>query len=360
MSALTPWIQSARFDLTCFFGGSALALLLGSWMLWSPPVVVVLWWVWLLLFDGPHLLATWSRTVATANDRQRWGALVLWSLLWFLPGFLALGASVVFKQAWPFELFLLCATMWSIHHNTRQHYGVLAIYHARANTPVTSRQLDRRVLHLMMWGMFGVFVVGHPYNRKIMGWPQAYDAQATICAGVMLGGLSIVAVAWLVDVIRRVRAGQAALPCVFMAVPVLLVHGLMYGIIGVREPVLPGAQNAEQYFMAVAVMMGLMHSTQYLGIIATVNRQRAQSARASWWDGRLLLGYGVMVAMSALYLLLNAARGVAPQSFFDAQSLYAKGFLALYWGIFFHHYYVDQWIWKVSRDAHLRADLKLG
>lgn len=32
---------------------------------------------------------------------------------------------------------------------------------------------------------------------------------------------------------------------------------------------------------------------------------------------------------------------------------------AIWWFVAIHHYYLDQRIWRVSRDKRLRADLKL-
>lgn len=76
-SASAPWIVGPRYDLTWFFGGAAASLLLLG--LYAAGVsIVVLFWVWLLAFDGPHIAAAYTRTyLDRAEWRQRRG------LVWF-------------------------------------------------------------------------------------------------------------------------------------------------------------------------------------------------------------------------------------------------------------------------------------
>src|SRR5262245_29951221 len=125
--ALPPrWIVSRTFDLTLFFGGAALSLLvLGLFVLGAP--IVALWWIWLLAFDGPHIGAAFTRTYF---DRQEWirrpGVLV-GSLLTFLIGPLFLAAGIITGSDDPFLWFLGLATFYGYYHVVRQHYGFVAL-----------------------------------------------------------------------------------------------------------------------------------------------------------------------------------------------------------------------------------------
>ena len=73
---------------------------------------MLLWWIWILSVDGPHVFATLSRTYL---DQQEWGGrakLFLGSLLWFLPGPLAVFVSIYAKNELPYFLFLAFASLW--------------------------------------------------------------------------------------------------------------------------------------------------------------------------------------------------------------------------------------------------------
>jgi hypothetical protein len=62
---------SRAFDLTWFFGGGALSLIVLALYFAGAPIVA-LWWIWLLAFDGPPIGAAFTRTYFdTAEWRRR-------------------------------------------------------------------------------------------------------------------------------------------------------------------------------------------------------------------------------------------------------------------------------------------------
>jgi hypothetical protein len=141
------WIGGRRFDLVFFFGSALAAALVGAVSLAVPSVVVPLFWVFLLLIEGPHLVATWARTYLDPGERARRRRLLVWSLAWLLPGLVAWGSARLSGHRAPLDLFLLVATLWSFHHGVRQLHGVLAIYHHHARSSHPARKFDRRFLH---------------------------------------------------------------------------------------------------------------------------------------------------------------------------------------------------------------------
>jgi hypothetical protein len=104
------WIVSRRFDLLTFFGGAGLSVLfLALYFVVGAPIVA-LWWVWLLVFDGPHIGAAFTRTYL---DRREWKTrpgLLLGSLLTFTIGPLFLAVGIATRSDAPFLLFLGIAT----------------------------------------------------------------------------------------------------------------------------------------------------------------------------------------------------------------------------------------------------------
>ena len=68
-AAASPWIVGPRYDLGWFFGGAAVSLLALGLCLGAGVPIVVLWWTWILAFDGPHIAAAFTRTYV---DLEEW------------------------------------------------------------------------------------------------------------------------------------------------------------------------------------------------------------------------------------------------------------------------------------------------
>src|SRR5215467_10510787 len=80
------WIVSPRYDLTWFFGGALVSVLvLGLYFAAGIPIVL-LWWAWLLAFDGPHIGAAFTRTYLDAEEWRTRRRLLLMSLVSFAIG----------------------------------------------------------------------------------------------------------------------------------------------------------------------------------------------------------------------------------------------------------------------------------
>ena len=148
----TRWIVSREFDLSLFFGGAALSLLVLVLALVLRAPIVALWWIWLLAFDGPHIGAAFTRTYL---DRQEWTrrpGMLAGSLATFVVGPLALALGVVTSSDAPFLLFLGFATLYGYYHVVRQHYGFVALYNARSGARDPDiLALDRVTLYLGSW-----------------------------------------------------------------------------------------------------------------------------------------------------------------------------------------------------------------
>jgi hypothetical protein len=109
----TRWIVSRRFDLGRFFGGALVSLAVIGLYFGAGLPILVLWWTWLLAFDGPHIAAAFTRTYL---DREEWrvrrGVLVR-GLLIFAIGPLLLLLGLVTDSAGPFQLFLAVAVLYA-------------------------------------------------------------------------------------------------------------------------------------------------------------------------------------------------------------------------------------------------------
>lgn len=358
------WIGGKRFDLVFFFGSGLIAVAVGAFALAVPAIVVPLFWSFLVFVEGPHLVATWARTYLDASERRRRARLLVGSLAWLLPGiFVWIAAHALHTRA-PIDLFLLFATLWSFHHAIRQLYGVLAIYHHHAKSDLTARKYDRYLLHGALWMAFGLFSLGHPHNRTLFGLPREFPTWLSTTAIGLLVTLGVVIVVY--GFVRRFRFPKENIrPLLFLLGPAIGLECYAMFVVGVFEPLVPRPEDPEQAFLTTTVVGGIVHGMNYLGIIAIVgqrrHRQNTDGSFAAYLGKRPFVAYLFFVLISLGYLALNAARGVLPGVVvFERQSLAADLCLVMFWGIFFHHYYLDQHIWHVRSDENLRFELGLA
>lgn len=363
--AAQGWIVSARYDGVFFFGTALVAVLAGVLVLAAPVLVVPLWWLWLGLVDGPHFAATWTRTYLDRDEWRTRAPLLLGSLVFILPGFVALGLNRLLDSPAPFEGYLALATLWSVHHAVRQHFGIMSIYQRLSGASAQARKLDWAFLHGTMWLLFLMFLLVFPWNRTLLGLPAEPSGpeQWAIRALGATSVATIVGYALLLGL--RWRQGVPLKPGLFALFVVIGTSAFAYFVVGAFEPLVPSPSNPEQLSFAVVLVGGSLHGMQYLGIIFATNQRRYRDGANTSLAARLgrapLLAYGVMLAASLLYLLVNSLRGASPVfSVFAYDSDAARTFLALYWGVALHHYYLDSKIWHPQRDPALRRELGMA
>ena len=120
----TGWIISGTEDLTWFIGPAlvsyaALALMAAGFPL-TP-----LYLIWLLGIDGPHVLATVTRTYFDNNARRRLGPLLWVAIPAMLAGPLMVAAGGEL-------LFYTLAITWLHYHIAKQHFGFVMLYRHKA------------------------------------------------------------------------------------------------------------------------------------------------------------------------------------------------------------------------------------
>jgi hypothetical protein len=362
--AARTYVGGRAFDLAFFFGSGALAVILGAALLARPAWTLAAWWAFTLLVEGPHLVLTVTRAYLDAEDRRRLGSLAWRAPLWLLAGPIALLAARRTGSRAPWDLFLLAAALWSQYHGVRQHYGVLAILERHDRADRESARIDGWFLQGALWAMAAVSLVASPANRRIFGIPSSPGPAERVAVLAIAALIATGALGWLALTIARARRGERLWAAWFAAGPVVSVTAFALFVVGQREPLFAAPANPEQMLLAVTAVSGVVHSIQYIGIVAATNRRRYASRADRGLAARLGrapgLAYLVALAISlAGYGFLNAARGAPSVALFGLDTDLARLFLGLYWGVFFMHYHLDQVIWHPSRDPGLRADLGL-
>jgi hypothetical protein len=357
------WIGGRAFDLTFFFGSSVFAVAVAALVMAHPVLVVPLWWAWIFLVDGPHLFATLLRTYLDPEEWSRHRRLFWGSLLWISPGFVAFAATKVSGNRMPYDLFLLFASLWAYHHAVRQHWGILAVYERLARAAPAWRRWDLVFVHAVPWGMYGLFLLTLPFNRTTLLLPAELTSVERAAASAAVAVLAVWVFVHGVTLALRWRADKDIRPAVFALGPVVVTLAFGFFVVGPAEPLVPHPLDPEQFFLTTGFVGGFVHGVHYLAMVASTNRRRHGQSAAQHLAARLgrapLAAYAFLLGLALVYVAINLLRGNAPGSVLPLESDGARLTLALYWGLFFHHYYLDQKIWKPSHDVALRAELGL-
>lgn len=370
--AASPWIVSRRYDLAWFFGGAAASVAaLALYFVFHVPVVI-LFWVWTLAFDGPHIGAAFTRTYLDREEwRSRKGVLLI-ALLTFAIGPLCLLLNVVTGSPEPFQLYLGVVTFYAYYHVVRQHYGFLALYTSKSRdfNPIDLR-IDRWFLYIGCWAPYFYFVLTHPRSRVLLRLPAEGPGTAweRVAIGLCLALWALSLIAFLVRLVVRGRERLRQPRTAFLGITVLL-SSVVYFYVARFEPAYVHSNGPDQDFLLLSVVVGMFHSLQYLGLVWFHNRNRYASEEdfgVARTLNRSPLPYLLfcLVFSGIVYLGFAASTGVFPGFHFGEGvhwgpvTLNQLGF-CLWWGLAVNHYYLDQKIWRIRGDERLKKNLGLA
>ncbi len=303
-NAPTPWIANPRWDLTW--------LSLSALLVAIPPLVHSFWAVGAtgvdllvtLMIGGPHMYATFLRTVLEPRFRQRH------PLLAWVP-VVAVPTGVILLAVFAFDALLSFFFMWASIHICDQASYIAGRYRERSGERSwLDRPLDFLVAMSALYTVAiyrfvdGTFVIsGHqiwfPPFLKMTWVPRAFA----------FGAAALIA-AWAVRSFNQYRAGK-------VGAPYLLFMGLTAAV-GFCVPMMRELSVSFQGFNA-------WHSFQYLGLtfLALNNRDSAGKVTTGFvkslarpgrffrfygWNVLLTTGAGVIVAVLTWVLKVETER----------------------------------------------------
>jgi len=364
------WITGRRFDLLWYLG----ACLTGYFLIYLHVGVgisaALLVWLWILTVDGPHVFGTLSRTYADSEEWRTRRSLLLGSLLWFLVGPVVVFASALSETRVPFLVFLTIAQLWAYWHVVRQHYGFMVLYQKKNAEPAGKENpVDYWVFYVWMLAPFVSFILRHPDARSQMGLAAALTSREdalVLALDLLFAGASALYVAK--EAKRAASGAPWNLPKNLFFLAAVPLHLLIF-----RHPVVSTQVDIRLF----AVFVTYYHNIQYHGIVWFYNRNRYQTGDPKRFGSATLVSRNFLTyyALGILFTLAyrypnwflagspmpflpgpNAVSATALGPFFSVSDLA----IAFWWGFAFHHYYLDQKIWRVSRDPALTRDLKLA
>ena len=365
------WLVSRRFDLTWFFGGAALSVLVLALYFIAGAPIVALWWIWLLAFDGPHIGASFTRTYLDAEEWRRRPRLLLTSLLTFAVGPIFLTLSVLSGSDDPFLLFLAFATFYGYYHVVRQHYGFVALYNTvNKDWDGASGALDRITLYIGCWVPYLYFLLTHPRARELMRLPVSGRTTFESMVAVALFVLWAAALVRFIAVHIRRDGLHLRNPKTPYLVGTALLYGFIYFAIARFEPVYRASQGPDQDFLLLSIVIVIFHNVQYVGLVWFHNRNRYQHGDGHGLAGVVNRAPAAFVAACALfsaavYFTSACATGVFPAcQWFTAGGVgpvrWNQIGLCVWWGLAMNHYYLDQRIWRLREDESLKRSLRLA
>jgi hypothetical protein len=324
----TNWIISRRDDLTWFIGSAAVSYIAFGLMAAGFPIMLI-YLIWLVGVDGPHVIATVTRTYFDKQERQRLG----WFLWIIVPLTLGGPLMVWLGQASLFYLFAVC---WQHYHIAKQHFGFIMLWKAK------NKERDPLDLKLDRWFLLTSTIL-----------PLALFVLKTRLPGlqwigsVALAGYLAVVVVYVAHQVRKFRAGlpmnSPKLLLLAVLVPLqwlIFMHAATFGADGI---------------LRAGITLGLFHSFQYHRLLWFHNRNR-YAVPDGWQKYGLAaffakdFGYYLFIAIG-LHLLLS----VLPQTMNPG----VEWIKAAIWGIPFTHYMLDSKIWRVRGNKDLAAALKI-
>jgi hypothetical protein len=389
------WIISQRTDLLWFIGGALAGYGLFVLHAGLHLDMVTIWFLWVVFIDSPHFFGTYVRTYFDRQEFQARRRLLIGSLGWLAVGPTILGLSYLLHQAGsaayrvPFLAFIVVFNLWAYWHVVRQHWGIMALYRRKnQDFALWDTRLDQALIYVGLLAPFTAFLVRHPEARKALGlapefpvWPAGVtQLEALMPTGNRpwhwehaVVAMSVAAVTIVVAgfVVRQFWRWRSRLPLnlpklLFVAALIPLYSYICYSSAVITAPLL-----------AFSAFVTIYHDVQYHAIVYFYSRNRyhrpgvdARSFGLAPWLTRNFAVYLLAgIVMAGLFRLFGCSFELHPGCFplvlTSEQTLFGsittrELLLSLLLGVPMHHYFVDQFIWRPSRDEGLRSDLQMA
>lgn len=388
------WIVNRKSDLLWFIGGALGGY--GMFFLHAGLKVdmITVWFFWVVLLDTPHFFGTYVRTYFDKEEFHRRKKLLIGSLAWFLVGPSAIGISYllhdmnVANYKFPFLLFIVFFNLWAYWHVVRQHYGIMSLYKKKNNDfDQIDFRIDQGILYVGLLAPFLAFIVRHPEARKALGISGEAPAFPAVGDGSIFSAgylsqlhwehyLTILTVAALLTVVGVFIARQyyrwshglsINMPKVIFLVALLPLYALIcYSSSILTVPL-----------VAFSAFVTIYHDIQYHAIVWYYARNRYHRPGADQSK------YGLAPKISknfSIYMLSGIAMAATIRLFGCSFALHPgcgvlvmtgdyaifgaitskELLLSFLLGFPLHHYFVDQYIWRPSKDKTLQKDLKIS
>ncbi len=395
------WIVGKWTDLFCFIGAALLGY--GMFFLHAGLAMnmVTVWFVWYMFIDSPHFFGTYSRTYLDKEEMVNRRRLLLGSILLLLVGplFVLIGFGLYsvgitwFKK--PYLVLVAFVSIWAYWHVVRQHYGIMSLYKRKnGDGEMLDRRLDQWIIYLGLFAPFVAFAVTNNGARVALGMstldPDHAEDLAVVGTPyqvgegwewlVVQGTLVLAASALLLLVARQIvlwqRGGKLNVPKILFLLAVIPLHMLVC-----YHP-----SSTTLHVLGFSACVTIFHDVQYHAIVWYYQKNRMEKAgdeaKAKYglaakigksFPIYVMCAVGMGLTLGLLGCVIEVNPGCFPNwvpmvgsKSMDLYGSDATGYMTmneLFYGVFLgvlmHHYFVDQFIWRPSKDKNVQEDLKL-
>jgi hypothetical protein len=389
------WIVDKRADLFWFIGGALAGYFMFFLHAGLRVDMVTVWFLWVIFLDSPHFFGTYVRTYFDKEEFVKRKKLLIGSLGWLLAGPAMIGLSYLLHQAnignykFPFLVFIIFFNLWAYWHVVRQHFGIMSLYKKKNNdfAPADTR-IDKAILYVGLLAPFVSFIIRHPEARKALGLSSAFPAYPAlnsfsqmfsinflaqfhwehVIVFLSIAAFSAVSIAFICRQLYRWKNGLALnIPKIFFMIALIP----LYAIINYSAAILTAP------LLAFSAFVTIYHDVQYHAIVWFYSKNRYQKpgvdTKKYGLATKITKNFATYmmcgIAMAAMFRLFGCSFQVHPgcgilvmtsdQLLFG--SISSKELLYVFLlGLPMHHYFVDQYIWRPSKDTTLQKDLKLN
>jgi hypothetical protein len=380
------WIAGPRMDLLWFIGGALcgygmfVLFLLHATLGWN---MLTVWLVWYVLLDIPHFFGTYMRTYLDREEMRRRPVLLWGSLGWLGVGPLVLlvayamhqsgSAALQRRYTLPFDILLAFINLWAYWHVVRQHYGIMSLYKRKNNDmALVDYRVDQALLYVGLVAPFVALVLRHGESRWVLGMPAGgpqpwgWDYIMVVFT-IVLVVLAVTAFVW-----RQVQRWRQDEPLNMAKILFLLAVVPLHVFLCYHPVVLTTS------LLVFSAFVTIYHDVQYHAIVWHTQRTRFRQPGAGfarfglaalvgkhfliYFACAVALGIGTWLLSCVLGLQSIGCLGLSPRWDTPLLGVFTvQDFLtAVAVGFIMHHYFVDQFIWRPSKDPNLRQQLQIA
>ncbi|MBY0517549.1 MAG: hypothetical protein K2P81_11600 [Bacteriovoracaceae bacterium] len=330
----SPWIQSKGFDLTFIFGGSLMVLALPAMASWVPSTALLLFWIWVVLFEGPHFAATYARTYWDKSFRGQNTKLLAGSFVFFVFPVVAVWLN---QQA----LYGFFIFSWSLYHNTRQHYGFVSMYSKKSN-------LNDNEKVLIKWGIYlacYIPMLDFFLNSKLKD--NYYSVYSLMPWTESVTLLHVPFAMFMIYLFIKFYK-KSLLSLVYM-LNSWFFYSFLFLYVLKKEPYFSPTSFSGDSVILVVILSSIFHNIQYLAICWLYGKKNAiNQFDSKFWAGAW--AFGILVFFPVFFLRGEFSFWI-PNS--DSSALKNFAYI-IYFGIVGHHFYLDQKVWRIGRQVEVQ------
>ncbi|MFN2375999.1 MAG: hypothetical protein ABR538_05655 [Candidatus Binatia bacterium] len=341
------WIVGPSYDRYFLWAAWCVPLVLWAIAVHVPYGLLAALAIFVLL-DNSHQVASLPLTIFDPETMKRQAPV-------YLGGAVAIGTAAIVISFYPetfiAKLWVSLVVYWGAWHIIRQHYGFLRLYQAR------DKPSSPRVASAEAWALYSG--ASFPYFLNLSrGWAGESGLGAMIWQAPVPAWSP-----WVVLAVFVVSFGMVLTDAVARQGPALS-RRLLHLVLVVSNFWI-GLLWAGRDDLVIAVLfITSYHDLQYHAVVWHVGRKRVAPAAAAVYPAVRRI-FASPWTFAAVILVGALVQALGRNDFQFASSLLPESVVttalfALVTSYSYMHYFFDGKMWKLSKDARLRAELGLG